>query len=202
MWGAMSSETQVPPNYFKLQTSRISKGLQEMRGLLKSLGQHREGFITQLAVSGVWGVLCCIEAPSVCQTCLSTPRQVCPVMFLFLLLSFSYVGETICPAVVPLSIQFLAYHGSMPFEMLYVQGPVYLPAINSVFFISNRLGDQQSADQHAEMWLLNLETLETSEVLPSVPILIPNGATNWAPQEVLVTQQVTTFTYKICNSFM
>ena len=71
-----------------------------------------------------------------------------------------------------------------------LQGPVWLPELHKLFFVSNRLGNQETTDQHVEMWTLDPETLETQEVVPSTPILMANGATNWAPTKVLVEQQV------------
>ena len=56
--------------------------------------------------------------------------------------------------------------------------------------MSNRLGNQETTDQHIEMWTLDPETLETQEIKPSMPILMANGATNWAPTKVLLEQQV------------
>ena len=73
---------------------------------------------------------------------------------------------------------------------LHVQGPVWLPAVNRLFFVSNRLGDLETADQHVELWTLDPATLATRRIQPSMPILMANGATNWSPSEVLVTQQV------------
>lgn len=70
------------------------------------------------------------------------------------------------------------------------QGPVWLPAINKLFFVSNRLGDVDATDQYVELWTLDPETLETSQVEPRMPILMGNGATNWSPSEVLVLAQV------------
>ena len=72
----------------------------------------------------------------------------------------------------------------------HVQGPVWLPELQKLFFVSNRLGNQETTDQRVEMWTLDPETLETQEVVPSMPILMANGATNWAPTKVLVEQQV------------
>ncbi|EIE26814.1 calcium-dependent phosphotriesterase [Coccomyxa subellipsoidea C-169] len=69
------------------------------------------------------------------------------------------------------------------------EGPVWLPAIGKLFFVSNRLGDTGGTDQYAELWLLDPETLETSQVRPRVPIIMGNGATNWSPSEVLITSQ-------------
>ncbi|CAL8467156.1 g6692 [Coccomyxa elongata] len=69
------------------------------------------------------------------------------------------------------------------------EGPVWLPAIGKLFFVSNRLGDTDSSNQYVELWLLDPETLETTQVQPKVPILVANGATNWSPNEVLILQQ-------------
>ncbi|KAK9916371.1 hypothetical protein WJX75_001964 [Coccomyxa subellipsoidea] len=69
------------------------------------------------------------------------------------------------------------------------EGPVWLPAINKLFFVSNRLGDVDATDQYVELWTLDPETLETSQVEPRMPILMGNGATNWSPSEVLVLAQ-------------
>lgn len=69
------------------------------------------------------------------------------------------------------------------------EGPVWLPSIRKLFFVSNRLGDTESTDQYVELWMLDPETLETTQVQPKVPILVANGATNWSPSEVLVLQQ-------------
>ena len=71
-----------------------------------------------------------------------------------------------------------------------LQGPVWLPELQKLFFVSNRLGNQETTDQHVEIWTLDPETLETREVAPSMPILMANGATNWAPTKVLLEQQV------------
>ena len=71
-----------------------------------------------------------------------------------------------------------------------MQGPVWLPAVDRLFFVSNRLGDLSTPNQHVEMWTLNPSTLALAQLQPSVPILTANGATNWSPTEVLVTQQV------------
>ncbi len=78
------------------------------------------------------------------------------------------------------------------------QGPVWLPAIGKLFFVSNRLGDKEGTDQYVELWLLDPETLETSQVRPIVPIIMGNGATNWSPSEVLITSQVTGPTKSSC----
>ena len=71
-----------------------------------------------------------------------------------------------------------------------LQGPVWLPELHKLFFVSNRLGNQETSDQRTELWMLDPETLETQEIVPSQPILTANGATNWAPSKVLVEQQV------------
>ena len=71
-----------------------------------------------------------------------------------------------------------------------MQGPVWLPELQKQFFVSNRLVNQETTDQRVEMWTLDPETLETQEIVPSMPILMANGATNWAPTKVLVEQQV------------
>ena len=67
---------------------------------------------------------------------------------------------------------------------------MWLPELHRLFFVSNRLGNQETTDQRTELWTLDPETLETKEVVPSQPILTANGATNWAPSKVLVEQQV------------
>ena len=67
---------------------------------------------------------------------------------------------------------------------------MWLPELHKLFFVSNRLGDQETTDQRTELWALDPETLETQEIVPSTPILTANGATNWAPSKVLVEQQV------------
>ena len=67
---------------------------------------------------------------------------------------------------------------------------MWLPELHKLFFVSNRLGNQETTDQRTELWTLDPETLETQEVVPSQPILTANGATNWAPSKVLVEQQV------------
>jgi hypothetical protein len=71
-----------------------------------------------------------------------------------------------------------------------MQGPVWLPAAHRLFFVSNRLGDLSTSDQHVEMWTLDPATLALARLQPRAPILVANGATNWGPTEVLVTQQV------------
>ena len=70
------------------------------------------------------------------------------------------------------------------------QGPVWLPEVNRLFFVSNRLGDQATSDQHVELWTLDPTTLATRQITPSIPLLMGNGATNWSPSEVLVLSQV------------
>lgn len=67
---------------------------------------------------------------------------------------------------------------------------MWLPELHKLFFVSNRLGNQETTDQRTELWTLDPETLETQEIVPSTPILTANGATNWAPSKVLVEQQV------------
>ncbi len=62
--------------------------------------------------------------------------------------------------------------------------------LQKLFFVSNRLGNQDTTEQRTELWTLDPETLETQEIVPSMPILTANGATNWAPTKVLVEQQV------------
>ena len=71
-----------------------------------------------------------------------------------------------------------------------LQGPVWLPELHKLFFVSNRLGNQETTDQRTELWTLDPETLARQEIVPSQPILMANGATNWAPSKVLVEQQV------------
>ena len=80
------------------------------------------------------------------------------------------------------------------------QGPVWLPAIGKLFYVSNRLGDTESSNQYVELWLLDLQTLETTQVQPKVPILVANGATNWSPSEVLILQQVGSPALVFCTS--
>lgn len=75
-------------------------------------------------------------------------------------------------------------------EIIFLQGPVWLPELQKLFFVSNRLGNQDTTEQRTELWTLDPETLETQEIVPSMPILTANGATNWAPTKVLVEQQV------------
>ena len=70
------------------------------------------------------------------------------------------------------------------------QGPVWLPEVNRLFFVSNRLGNQDTSDQHVELWTLDPTTLVTKQITPSIPLLMGNGATNWSPSEVLVLSQV------------
>ena len=70
------------------------------------------------------------------------------------------------------------------------QGPVWLPEVNRLFFVSNRLGDQATPDQHVQLWTLDPTSLVTKQVTPSIPLLMGNGATNWSPSEVLVLSQV------------
>lgn len=77
-----------------------------------------------------------------------------------------------------------------PLKWAPLQGPVWLPELHKLFFVSNRLGNRETTDQHVQMWTLDPESMETQEVVPSTPILMANGATNWAPTKVLVEQQV------------
>lgn len=52
-----------------------------------------------------------------------------------------------------------------------MQGPVWLPAVNKLFFVSNRLGDQSTSNQHVQLWTLDPSTLRSAQVQPSFTML-------------------------------
>ncbi|KAF6263580.1 calcium-dependent phosphotriesterase [Scenedesmus sp. NREL 46B-D3] len=73
------------------------------------------------------------------------------------------------------------------------EAPVYLDKLNKLFFVSNRLGDRDSAHQHIQLQTLDL-ACGAVEHLPQhlvKQLPMPNGATNWPATDdsfVLVTQ--------------
>eukprot|EP00878_Enallax_costatus_P016254 GHUV01017049.1.p1 GENE.GHUV01017049.1~~GHUV01017049.1.p1 ORF type:complete len:305 (+),score=68.28 GHUV01017049.1:266-1180(+) len=73
------------------------------------------------------------------------------------------------------------------------EAPVALRGLNKLFFVSNRLGDKDSANQHIQLQTLDLSTGQV-ELLPqelSDQLPMPNGATNWPGTDdsfVLLTQ--------------
>lgn len=69
------------------------------------------------------------------------------------------------------------------------EGTVWLEDLNSIFFTSNRLGDLNSSDQYIEMWLLEVDTGELTQLDKNGTIPMPNGATLYGDGKVLVCSQ-------------
>jgi gluconolactonase len=73
------------------------------------------------------------------------------------------------------------------------EAPVGIRGLNKLFFVSNRLGDKDSPNQHIQLQTLDLSSGHV-EVLPSQltnQLPMPNGATNWPGTDdcfVLLTQ--------------
>lgn len=69
------------------------------------------------------------------------------------------------------------------------EGTVWLEGLNSIFFTSNRLGDLDSSDQYIEMWLLDVDTGKLIQLDKEGIIPMPNGATLYGEDKVLVCSQ-------------
>ena len=69
------------------------------------------------------------------------------------------------------------------------EGTVWLESLNSIFFTSNRLGNLNSSDQYIEMWLLDVDTGELTQLDKNGTIPMPNGATLYGDDKVLVCSQ-------------
>jgi gluconolactonase len=69
------------------------------------------------------------------------------------------------------------------------EGTVWLESLNSIFFTSNRLGDLNSSDQYIEMWLLDVDTGRLTQLDENGIIPMPNGATRYGDDKVLVCSQ-------------
>lgn len=67
------------------------------------------------------------------------------------------------------------------------EGPVWLEDLNSMFFTSNRLGNTSDSDQYVEMWLLEVDSGNLTQL--DVPVPMANGATLYGKDNVLVLSQ-------------
>ncbi|KAI8104726.1 hypothetical protein M9434_003279 [Picochlorum sp. BPE23] len=67
------------------------------------------------------------------------------------------------------------------------EGPVWLESLNSLFFTSNRLGNTTDSDQYVEMWLLEVDSGNLTQL--DVPVPMANGATLYGNDNVLVLSQ-------------
>ncbi|KAK9811768.1 hypothetical protein WJX72_009758 [[Myrmecia] bisecta] len=69
------------------------------------------------------------------------------------------------------------------------EGAVYLPANNSVFFTSDRLGDTKTANQYVELWKVDLATGATTQLNPvGAEVPMANGATNYLGGILVISQ--------------
>ena len=87
------------------------------------------------------------------------------------------------PLVVPMNV---VAEKNYPFAH---EGTVWLESLNSIFFTSNRLGNLNSSDQYIEMWLLDVDTGELTQLDKNGTIPMPNGATLYGDDKVLVCSQ-------------
>ena len=59
-----------------------------------------------------------------------------------------------------------------------------------LFFVSNRLTDEDSGEPKVDLFLLKLDTLELQQLQPEPPVLMANGGTPYGRGKALVTSQV------------
>jgi gluconolactonase len=78
--------------------------------------------------------------------------------------------------------------GTSTTASIYHEGPVYIEEINELFFVSNRIINESTDEQHINLYSMNLDTLNVRK-LENHNILMANGAFSYDKDYIVVCSQ-------------